>query len=275
MTDGTATLRSRDGVAAFRAVLAVVGGVVFVACLVPPLATAARRFEFAEGLQFSLLAVAVPALIACGAPWRHLRLAAPAPAEVGEDGALIAPAGLGPVDRLALGRRRHPEPLRAVAFAGTFLVVAVLWRIPPTVDALAHHPVLVVVEAVTLVVAGLGLWLELVESPPLTPRLPRPHRVAMAAVVMWVIWVVAYLVGLSHGAWYHGYDHTAAHGISISADQQLTTGIIWALTGIAFVPVVFWNLVRWLQAEEDPDDELYRLIRQERIRGRPADHGSA
>ncbi len=70
-----------------------------------------------------------------------------------------------------------------------------LWRTPVGVNALARHPWLVVVEAVTLVPLGMGLWLELVESPPLTPRLSRPHRVALAAVSMWTIWVLAYLVG--------------------------------------------------------------------------------
>jgi cytochrome c oxidase assembly factor CtaG len=143
------------------------------------------------------------------------------------------------------------------------------------VDALVRHPWLVVVEAATLVPLGVTMWLELVESPPLTPRLTRPHRVAMAAVVMWVIWVLAYLVGLAHGAWYHGFDHTIATGISVSADQQLTSGVIWALSGAAFVPVVFWNLIFWLQSEEDPDDELSRLVRQERTRGRPLGSGPA
>jgi len=256
-------------------VLAVLAPVLLVLSVVPPLATYARRFEFVEAVQFCLLAVIIPVCVVSGAPWRRLGLAASAPPAVGEDGDVVAPAGLGPVDRLALGRRRHPAPWRAVIMASTYLALVVLWRIPLTVEALARHRWLVLAEAATLVPVGMGMWLELVESPPLTPRLARPHRVAMAAVMMWVIWVLAYLVGLAHGAWYHGFDHSVATGISVSADQQLTSGVMWALSGAAFVPVVFWNLVYWLQSEEDPDDELYRLLRQERTRGRPLDKGTS
>jgi cytochrome c oxidase assembly factor CtaG len=216
----------------------------------------------------------VPVLAASGAPWRRLGLAATKSPIIGDDGDVVAAGGLLPVDRLALGRLHRPDPWRATAAAGLYLGVVVLWRIPLTVDALARHPWLVLVEAAVLVPVAVVLWLELVESPPLTPRLTRPHRVAMAAVVMWVMWVLAYLVGLAHGAWYHGFDHTVATGISVSADQQLTTGVVWAISGCAFVPVVFWNLIFWLQSEEDPDDELHRLIRQQHIRGRPADQGA-
>ena len=267
MTDGAAEVRStsdprRAGrVAAVRFTLTILSLVLLVLSVVPPLATYARRFEFAEALQFCLLAIVVPVFVASGAPGADLGLAAVEPAAIGEDGAVFAPTGLRPIDRLALRRRHHAEPWRAVVVAALYLGVVVLWRIPLTVDALARHGWLALVEAVTLVPIGVTIWIELVESPPLTPRLSRPHRVAMSAVVMWVIWVLAYLVGLAHGAWYHGFDHTVATGMSVSADQQLTTGVIWMVSGLAFVPVVFWNLIYWLQSEEDPDDELHRLIR--------------
>ncbi len=144
---------------------------------------------------------------------------------------------------------------------------------PATVDALIRHPWLLVVEAVTLVALGTGLWLELVESPPLVPRLSRPHRVALAAVSMWAIWVLAYLVGLSHASWYHAFTHHAGTGLSLSADQQLSTGMMWFISGCAFIPVVFWNLIQWLQSEEDPDEELHHLLRVERLRGRTGPGG--
>ncbi len=274
MTGRAASGRSA-GVAALRLALSVLAPLLLVLSVVPPLATYARRFEFVEAIQFCLLAVTVPVFVACGAPWRRLGLAAAEPPRTGDDGDMVAPTGLRRADRLALGRRRHPEPWRAVVMAVAYLAAVVLWRVPAMVDALVRHPWLVLVEAAILVPLGVALWLELVESPPLTPRLTRPHRVAMAAVVMWVIWVLAYLVGLAHGAWYHGFDHTVATGISVSADQQFTSGVMWAMSGAAFVPVVFWNLIFWLQSEEDPDAELYRLVRQEHTRGRPLDPGSA
>jgi cytochrome c oxidase assembly factor CtaG len=259
-----------------RSALLLAALVLLLASLVPPVATEARRYEVAEAIQFCLLAVAIPALLVMGAPWRRLGLAgreARVPDDEGTPTPTMAPRP--PVDRLAEGRRRHPEVWRSVGFFGLYLAGAVLWRTPPAVNGLARHPWLVVVEAVTLVSVGTGLWLELVESPPLTPRLSRPHRVALAAVSMWLIWVLAYLVGLSHVSWYHAYPHHPGSGLSLSADQQLTTGMMWFISGCAFIPVVFWNLVRWLQSEEDPDQELHHLIRQERIRGRTVEGGPA
>ena len=279
MTPGADAGRSRGPSAEAhetgRRVVLVLSIVLLVACLVPPLGTWSRRYEFVEALQFSVLAVVVPALAVIGAPWRLVGLATrPAPPHDDDGSWATAIGSLGPIDRLGLGRGRHPDALRSAGFAVSFLGVAVLWRVPVTVDALARHPWLAVVEAVTLVTAGVGLWLELVESPPLTPRLSRPNRVALAAIAMWLIWILAYLVGLSHASWYDAYAHHAGSGFSLSADQQLTTGVMWFVSGCAFVPVVYWNLIRWLQAEEDPDEEMHRLVRTERIRGRTVDGGS-
>ncbi len=239
------------------------------AWLVPPLAPLARRYEFVEALQFVTFAVAVPALVVIGAPWRFLGLASREPRSFDDDGRLVpseTPPGV--VDRLAEARPHHPEPLRSCVFAALYLGGAIIWRTPLGVDAVARHGWLAGVEALTLLVAGAGLWLELVESPPLTPRLSRPHRVALAAISMWIVWILAYVVGLSHASWYPAYVHHAGTGLSVSADQQLTTGAMWLVSGCAFVPVVFSNLFRWLQSEEDPDQMLHQLVRQERRRGR-------
>jgi hypothetical protein len=42
---------------------------------------------------------------------------------------------------------------------------------------------------------------------------------------------------------------------------------MWFLSAAAFLPLVFWNLVHWLQSEENPTDELNRMVRRERILG--------
>jgi len=252
-----------------RSAALVVAVLTMVAWLIPPLTSWAHHHEFAEALQFAFFAVLIPALVVVGSPWQLLGLASRAPQRLDDDGNPLSPVeSPGPIDRLAQGRRRHSESLRTLSFFGLYLAAAIVWRTPLAVNALARHPWLVVVEAATLLVAGVGLWLELVESPPLAPRLPRPSRIALAAVSMWTIWVLAYLVGLSNASWYHAYPHHPGSGLSLSADQQLSTGLLWFVSGCAFVPVVYWNLIRWLQSEEDPDEELHHLVRQERIRGR-------
>jgi cytochrome c oxidase assembly factor CtaG len=258
--------RIGQGSGGARLALAASAAVLLIAALVPPLSSAARRVEALEALQFALLAMGVPALVALSAPWRLLGLAA------GRTDATDATDAEGTVvlerpqlaDRMAAGRRRHPELARSLAYLAVDTAVVVAWRIPAGVDALARHGWLSVVEAVTLVAVGVGLWLELIESPPFAPRLARPKRIALAAIAMWTIWVTAYLVGLSHASVYRAYAHVAGRDLSVSADQVITTGVLWFTSLCAFLPVIFSNFVIWLRSDEDPDDALYRLVRDGR-----------
>lgn len=216
----------------------------------------ARRYVFAGSAQFVVFAMVAPALIVLGAPWRLLRLSRP-------------------LDRLAAVRQRRTSFLRAAAFLLVFIGASVAWRLPPVVDALARFPVLVLAELVTLLAAGIGLWLELVPSPPLAPRLPKPHRAAIASLAMWSTWAVAYALGMSSHAVFHGYD-PAGGALSAAADQQITVALMWAVSACCFVPVVFVTLLGWLSAGDNPDEELQRLARDEhqhpvvRGWGRPA-----
>jgi cytochrome c oxidase assembly factor CtaG len=216
----------------------------------------ARRYVVAESVQFAVFAMAAPALIVLGAPWRPLRLS-------------------GALDRLAAARRRRTSFLPAAVFLLVFIAVSVAWRLPPVMDALARHPALVLPELVTLLAAGTGLWLELVPSPPLAPRLPKPHRAAIAALAMWSTWAVAYVLGLSNHGVFHGYD-PAGGALSAVADQQITVALVWAASACCFMPVIFAALLGWLSGNGDPDEELQRLARDEgqhpvvRGWGRPA-----
>lgn len=245
-----------------RDVLAVLAVVLLVAALVPPLSTKARTVEALEALQFALLALAVPALAVLGAPWRRLGLAAPPSARVDAEGVTVSERP-GVADRVAAARRRHRHMGRSLSYVLADMAVVVAWRVPASVDALARHGWLSVVEAVTLVPAGIGLWLELVGSSPFAPRLDPPKRMAVAVVSMWVIWATAYVVGLSHGAVYTAFAHSAGQGLSVPADQAVTTGVLWFVSLCAFVPVVFTTLMVWLRSDDDHDDALYRLMRDE------------
>jgi len=216
----------------------------------------ARRYVVAESVQFVVFAMAAPALIVLGAPGRPLHLSRA-------------------LDRLAAARREQTSFPRAAAFLLVFIAVSVAWRLPPVMDALARRPVLLLPELVTLMAAGTGLWLELVPSPPLAPRLPKPHRAAVAALAMWSTWAAAYALGMSGHGVFHGYD-PAGGALSAVADQQITVALVWAASAFCFVPVVFATLLTWLSGGGDPDEELQRLARDERQRpvvrgwGRPA-----
>lgn len=244
-------------------------GLVFVAlvlgvvCIAPPFADTARTAVWAEALQFSILGFVVPPLVALAAPW-----------------SAFAPLGR-LVDAVATRRRHLAREARSMGFLATFVAAVVCWRLPASVNALARTPGLAVLEACTLVPVGVAFWLELVDSPPLHPRTTRPQRIALSAVAMWSMWILAYLLGLSHSSWFHAYRHVAGRGLSLVADQALATGILWAASGLAFAPIVFVNLIRWLSAGDDPDEEIRDLVRTEdrrrRAEGRvsPLDTGGA
>lgn len=240
-----------------RSWLAIAAVVLVLVSLVPPVATYARRYVFAESLQFAVFATVVPALLVLGAPWRLLlprRFGRPLADEGGGAGRAGRP-------------RRGSGFARGAAVLLVFMAAVIAWRLPGTVDALATRPGLAVAEMVTLVAAGAALWLELVESPPLLPRLSRPLRAAFAALGMWTIWVLAYILGFSHVAWFPAYVHPG--GLSPVVDQEIATGILWAVPALCFVPVVFVTALTWLRDSEDPDEALRAIVRAQPDQPKP------
>jgi cytochrome c oxidase assembly factor CtaG len=245
VTPGERNVTAPPGPPSWRRWLAAAGLVLVLACLVPPLSVLARRYALVESIQFSAFAVAGPALIVLGAPWRLLHLS-------------------GPAGWLAAARRGNRSFPRASIFLLAFIGVCLAWRLPPVMDALARRPALVIPQAVTLLAAGSALWLELVDSPPVAPRLPRPQRAAAAALAMWSIWIVAYVLGsASHGVF---SAYAAGSGLSAVSDQEIAVGLVWAVAGCCFVPVVMASMLGWLGGGEDADEEFQRVFRDENER---------
>lgn len=230
----------------------VAAGVAVVLVFVPPVWGAAHHYVFAEAAQFCLAAFAVPGLFVVGHPWTR----------AGRTSRLWSIA-----DRLGRARQRHPSLARSLAFVAVQVAAVVAWRTPAAVDALSRHGWLVAVEVVSLAIAGVGLWLELVVSPPLSPRLERPWRAALAAACMWAMWIVAYMLAFAHGSWYSTLRHADAP-LGFAADQQIAAGVLFFGGLLAFMPVVFADVLAWMRSEGDPDAELRRLVRAERRAGR-------
>ena len=101
-TPGERNVTAQAGLPGWRRWLAAVGLVLVLACLLPPLSVLARRYVFDESIQFSVFAMAGPALIVLGAPWRLLRLS-------------------GPADRLAAAHRGNRSFLRAGIYLLAFI----------------------------------------------------------------------------------------------------------------------------------------------------------
>jgi cytochrome c oxidase assembly factor CtaG len=206
---------------------------------VPPLSSLAGRYEYGELLRFGLWAIVVPPLVVLGTRWPN--------------GAPLAGA-----------RVRHPELGRVTGFLLVDWLVVVWWFTPLAVRTTAKDHWLVPLEALTLIVAGVGFWLELVESPPLVPRLGAFRRAVLGALMMWFIWIEAYLVAMSESGWYRNFSHVAGHGLSRAADQQVAAVVLWFIASVVFVPVIFVNALRWLHGDEEPDAELRKLLREDR-----------
>jgi cytochrome c oxidase assembly factor CtaG len=205
----------------------------------PPLSSMARRYEAGDILRYGLWAIAVPPLVALGTRWPNAAT-------------------------LARARVRHPELGRVAAFLVLDWLVMVWWFTPPAVRATTNTPGLLAVEALTLIAAGVGFWLELVESPPLVPRLGAFRRAVLGALAMWFIWTEAYLVGMAHSGWYRNFTHVPGRGLSQAADQQVAAVALWLLATAVFMPVIFVNAMGWLHGEPEPDAELRKLVKEDR-----------
>lgn len=204
--------------ARYRAYWPAAAGLVlmFLAAVLPELTPG--KHLYVETIQFTAYAIVIPALVVLGTPWtpRFARL-----------------------------------PLRgAVAVAAVFIGVCLAWRLPPALDALARHPVLQVPEFVTLLLAGLALWLQLVSSPSSQARLIRPQRAAVALIPMWSIWVIAYVLGFADHAVVSGYDVSGALGAV--TDQEITAILTWAVSAACFVPVIAVTMLTWLRDSDTP-----------------------
>lgn len=242
--------------------LAAAGVLLVLVAMVPPVSTLAHRYLMVETIQFAVFALVGPALIVLGAPWRRLR--ASRAAETAPGGGQAGAGAL--ADRIAAGRMGHPHFRRAGVFLVAFMAVALAWRAPVLMDALVTQPFLIVVEMVTLLAAGIGLWLELVPSAPFTPRLPRPQRAAVAALAMWFIWIVVYAFGLNNHGVFSAYGSITGRALSLMADQEITIVIMWTAAGLSFIPVIVFAMLNWLSDPMNTDEELQRLVRDEHQR---------
>ena len=202
----------------------IAAGILITSMLLPPVAAYARQHAYAQALQFLIFAVAGPALLVLGTPWRS------------------RPPAWWPGSG---GRPRGPGGRAAIRLVA-FIALVISWRLPFTVNALARNPGLVAAETVSLLAAGTGVWLELVSTPTAPGQLSRPARAAMAAAAMWTIWVLAYLTGMSGASWFAAYHHGAPGSLSAAADQQIAVAILWAVPALCFLPVIYVMVIAWL-----------------------------
>src|SRR5258708_19797637 len=117
----------RDRVQRLRPWLALAGAVLAVGVLVPPGGTAASQHVFAQAVQFAVLAIAAPALVVLGAPWRLLA-------------GLLGKGGTNLAHRVAIARSHRRSRARPLIILMTFIVVALARRLPLALNPPPSYP---------------------------------------------------------------------------------------------------------------------------------------
>lgn len=188
----------------------------------PPLSALAHRALWAETAQFGILAFGVVPLAALG--W---------------------PRAAGERPRRQDGRTRV---LAAIAALACYLAVTIGWRVPPAVDAAVSGRGWLFLEAVTLLGGSWWLWSVITGR---SASQPRTGRIALATVATWSVWVFAYVLGFSAHPFYPAF---ASGGAPVAA-QEVAVGVLLGTSAIAFCPLMFVNLVRWLSADQAAAEE--------------------
>lgn len=227
--------------------------VLWVFFLLPQMGHLASRYEFIQSLQFCAFAFVVPVLLVVGAPWRVFG-SKPSPQHVSNGRRAVAFFFDIFVEKTE-GRAGVGGRNRALALAAIYVAMDIFWRTASMVDLLARRPVLDGAEAVSFLIIGAAVFSELVESPPTRPKVGRVQRFVTAAVVMWTTWIMAYLQGMSGHSWYGVFRNVVGRRLSMANDQQLATFSIWLIAAAVFLPIIFGNIIHWLQDQSRLDAE--------------------
>jgi cytochrome c oxidase assembly factor CtaG len=167
--------------------------------------------------------------------------------------------------------RRAARRLGAPACAWVLFNVNLwLWHLPAAYDATLRAQALHDVEHLTFLVLGVVFWAQVIESPPLRPRLDMARRVGYVVAAAASSWLLAVVLAFAGSPLYPAYAALDARpgGLSALADQQIAAGIMWGPGSIPYAIFVFTALYAWLA----PGDTA-REARAARLNGHaPAAH---
>jgi cytochrome c oxidase assembly factor CtaG len=274
--------RPRPRAQTARAVAYQAGLLLALLAVVSPMGYWSYRFIWVRNLQDVVLAIAAPALIVLGAPWRPLRQglvlggrlsrpdqrtagAAAGDQPVGDEPAGDEPAGDEPAGDEPAGRT-WPPGWRAVPILVTVVFCAIwwLWHLPAPFDAALRSSALYAVELVSYLTAGILLWLQLIESPPLRPQLAPLRRVVLVLAVATSGTVLGLIRVYSAGLVYPAYLSFRHHVLSVVADQQVGGAVLWVIPLVPLSALAVALAIRWLQDEESEATAagIDRLLRQ-------------
>jgi len=265
--------RPRPRGQAARAVAYQAGLLLALLAVVSPMGYWSYRFIWVRNLQDVVLAIAAPALIVLGAPWWPLRrglglagrLNRPDQRTAGDEAVGDEPAGDESAGGEAAGRT-WPPGWRAVPILVTvvFCTIWWLWHLPAPFDAALRSSALYAVEVVSYLTAGILLWLQLIESPPLRPQLAPLRRVVLVLAVATSGTVLGLIRVYSAGLVYPAYLGFRHHVLSVVADQQVGGAVLWVIPLVPLSVLAVALAIGWLQDEESEATAagIDRLLRQ-------------
>jgi putative membrane protein len=227
-----------------------IGLLMVLLALVSPMGYFAQRLIWVRNLQDVVLAVVAPALIVLGAPWLPLARGA----GVGrrrhhreDDAGAVG----GAADGETSGRITEPG-WRALPILVTvlFCVNWWVWHLPGPFDAALRSPVIYAAEVVTYLAVGIGFWLQLIGSRPLSPQMAPLNRVALVVAAAASGTVLGLVRAYGPGVAYPGYLGLGHSVSSVVSAEQAGGAILWVFPLIPFSIVAVALAVRWLEDEE-------------------------
>jgi putative membrane protein len=276
--------RHRGGLG-WRALAFWAGLVTIVLALDSVIDNEAERLFWVHMVQHVLLMMVAAPLLVLAAPWIPIWKGLP----------LSTRRGLGAAYMRSPGWRAVRSVGRAV---GAPIPVWILfnadlcvWHIPALYGLTLRSQAVHDLEHFSFLVLAVLFWAQVIDSPPLRPRLDEGRRVAYVTLGATVCWLLAVVLAFAPSPLYESYSALAARpgGLSALADQQLAAGIMWGPGSVPYAVFVFVALYRWLGRDagegeagrgrpvvQPPPDPMPTPWPQSGLRSVPADqHGRA
>ena len=240
-----------------RAYLFATGIAILVIAVMSPIDYWSDSYLWVHMLQHVMLMVYAPPLIVMSAPW------------------LVIYRGLPVQWRRSLGRTFLVSPrtswLRAIGnffmhpLVGFILfnVTMYAWHFPALLDLTERNQILHNFAHFTFVATGMLLWIHLVDSPPIKPRIhPEIKRIIPIFFTTVSSWILAMILGFASKPFYSVYTHVPGKLMSGMADQEIAASILWVLCMEPFTYAAIANIKKFMDREDDYDYHLSLLTEQ-------------